>query len=285
MTDRERAYHRKVEALIEGVGKLTEAEVERVRELLRESQQTVAARVATTEWQAHYLPQLKEAVKTTMQVFEQRYAADLATAQANLWAAGIDLVDWPLAYVGLRATLPEISISALEVMHGYSADLIVGLAEDAIKRINQELTLGILGQQTPFEVMMGIGRNLDDPSVYRTIAVRAETIARTELGRVNSAAREARIEQTVEANPDLPWQKKWLASGKAHPRPHHAALHQRMVPVDQNFPGGIPYPHAPGLSAAEVISCGCVHVLTLADWESLPDQYEAQPYQARAIWD
>ena len=286
MTDAEARYNRKLDELINKVGKLEAREVARAMKLLEELRKEVALQIVESDWKSYIVPQLKEAVEKAASRFLQRYKVLLTDGQVNLWRAGVDQVDWPLSYVGIQAGGTEISRTALEIVQGYSADLITNLAGDAAAKINAEIAMGILGGKTPWEVIKAIGRNLDDPSVFRTIAVRAETITRTELARVNSLAREARIRGVVEANPKVGWLKKWISSGKAHPRPHHALLNGSTVGVERNFPGGIPYPHAPGLPAKEVVNCGCSHVLTLADWERAGGAVHGKiPYQARAIWD
>ena len=266
------------------VEKLQEKEVARVMGLLETARKEIASRVAVTEWDAYKLPQLTDAVDDAMVTFQKRYGGAQTDALANMYQAGIDAVDWPLAAVGIKYATPELSTTALEILQGFSADLIQGLTRDAIKKINAELTLGILGDKPVSEIMKAIGRSLDDPGVFGTIASRAETITRTEMARVHSAAREARNQKTVQASPDA-WMKKWISSASAHPRDNHAALNGVSVPVNQDFPGGIPYPHAPGLPASESINCGCSHVLWRQDWGQVPGPEEAVEFQPRAIWD
>lgn len=285
MTRREAAYNRKVQSLIDGVGKLDDAAVGRSMALLEAARKDIAARIAVTEWQAYNLPQLKDAVGNAMQGFALQYQALLDAAGGNAWNAGIDMIDWPLHYAGIRVVAPEISRTALEIIQGYSADLVSGLSADAVKLINSELVQGILGQKTPWQVMQGIGASLDDKGVFKSLASRAEAIARTELARINSAAREARLEAVIAAHPERKWLKKWISSGKFRPRINHLALNGKIVPVKDNFPGGLPYPHAPGLPASEVVNCGCTHVLTLEGWEKLDKKWKEELYNARAIWD
>jgi len=256
MTRREQAYNRKLKELTGKVNKLEDREVKKVLGILENARVQVAGAVASTEWDVYFIPQLKESVGRAMSGFRQRYLADQTDAVGNMWNAGIDAVDSPLQYVGIGRLAPEISRSALEVMQGYSADLIEGLSADALKKINNELTLGIMGEKTPFEVMTAIGKNLKDKSVMSSIGHRAEAITRTEMARVHSAARQGRMAATVETNPDEEWVKKWISSGKANPRDNHADLDGEKRPVDENFTGGIPYPHAPGLPAGEVVNCG-----------------------------
>ncbi len=285
MTEREEAYMRKIQDLIDGVDRLTDDAVERVLKILAEARRDVAARVAETEWQIHFIPQLKEAVGRAIEGMRQRYGVELKDASTNMWNAGVDSVDWPLRYVGLDVAAPEIGRTTLEILQGFSADLVTNVSADALKAINSEVTLGIMGQKKPYEVMKAVGRNLKDPGVFKSIATRAETITRTEMARVHSSAREARIQAVVKSQPKVKWLKKWIHSGKHHARPHHAALNGTTVGVDKKFPGGIAYPHAPGLPARESINCGCSHVLTRADWEDLPSEWSEQEYAPRAIWD
>ena len=256
MMNAEKAYEKKIRELMAKVGRLEDAEVARVMAMLLDAQKDIAAMTATTEWQAYRIPQMKEAVERAIERFRQRYAESQADALSNMWKAGIDIVDIPLATVGIRIAAPEISMTLLEVLQGYSVDLIKGLTQDAAKKINAEIMQGVMGGKQPFEVMKAIGRNLDDPSVFRTIFGRAETITRTEMAHIHSTAREARNQATVAASPELEWLKKWISSHKFHPRPHHEELDGETVPVGKNFPYGLPYPHAPGLPAIESINCG-----------------------------
>lgn len=296
MTKREAAYAKRQLELIARAGKLNQAEVKRVMQLLEAARTEVAARIAATDWQAHHIPQLRAAVEDAISRFQTQYQSEFSRAAANAWKAGVDLVDGPLRYVGIAAHAPAISTSALEILQGYSADLITGLGRDAIKQINGQIAMGIMGQKTPHQVMQMLGTSLTDKGVFRNIAVRAEAITRTELAHVNSMAREARIQAMVEDDPEVKWLKEWIASGKAHPRPNHEALNGVQVPVDMDFsmyggqspvePGsGIPYPHAPGLPAAEVVNCGCSHVLTRDDWGHMAKDWQPLPYQEEAIYD
>jgi hypothetical protein len=255
-SDRETAYAIKMQELIDKVGNLEENEVKRALALLEALRKEVASTVADSEWKVYFLPRMKEAVNGAVAKMQLQYRKLMETGSVNLWNAGIDQVDWPLNYVGIRITAPEIARSTLEILQGFSADLITNLTEDAAAKINAEITMGLLGGKSPWDVMQTVGRNLTDPGVFRNIAVRAETITRTEMARVNSMARQARQEAVVEANSKERWLKKWISSGKFHPRPHHAALNGTTVAFDKDFPGGIPYPHAPGLPAAESINCG-----------------------------
>lgn len=257
MTGRERAYKKKMQELIKKTGKLEAREVKRVLGLLGRARTEVAARVAETEWELYSLPQLKEGIGRAVDGFKQQYLGAQTESLTNAWNAGIDGVDSPLQFTGIRSLAPELSREALEIMQGFSADLINGLSADMLKKINSEITMGLMGAKPPFETMQAIGRNLKDKSVFKSIGHRAEAITRTEFARVNSSARAGRMNATVgNTEPGMAWMKEWVSSGKAHPRDLHAALNGVKVGMDEDFPGGIPYPHAPGLPASEVVNCG-----------------------------
>lgn len=279
---REQAYDAMLTKLTLSVGRLTDAEAARVLALLEDSLERIDETIAATEWQAYRIPQLKESVERAISSFTQQYQAGFSDATKNIWLAGIDAVDAPLAAAGLLSSTSELNREALQILQGYSADLIGGLSSEALKRINNEITMGILGEKNAWEVMQAIGRNLHDKGVMQSIAARAEAITRTEMARVHSAAREARMHDAVDADPEAPWMKKWISSGKAYPRQNHAALDGKMVPVGENFPGGFPYPHAPGLPAKEVVNCGCTHVLARKDWGDLPKKWTPTPSALRA---
>jgi len=278
------AYDAKLEALIAATGRLRDREIEKVVALLASSRTEVAARIAETEWQAYRLPELQRAINAGIDHFSAAYGQTQNGILANMWEAGIDMIDGPLRVAGIESMLPELSRTTLEIMQGYSLDLIGGVSSDLKKKINSELTNGLLGAKTPHQVMEAIGKNLKDPGVYRSIAERAETITRTEMGRVHSLSRQARLEATVANNPELPWKKKWYASGKAHPRIWHAKLNGSEEALDVLWYGFIPYPHAPGLPAKEVVNCGCFHTLE-TDWDNLPAQWQSMPYHERAQYD
>ena len=257
-TNRERAFQRKVAELVRRAGRLEDAEVKKIVRLLAAARKEVAAAVASTEWQVYYLPQLKGAIERALQEFGMKYGVDLRDIQRGFWEYGIDRVDLPLRTAGITAAIPEIDTAALSILQGYSTDLVEGLTKDAIKRINTEITLGIMGQKQPYEVMKAVGRNLKDKSIFRSIAHRAEVITRTEAGRVLEAASQARKEAAARVVPGL--QKQWFyGHSPKMPRLDHMAVDGQVRDVDEPFDVGgekLMYPKDPAGSARQTINCG-----------------------------
>jgi hypothetical protein len=206
-----------------------------------------------------------------------------ARAEANglleeSWGMGRNLVDIPLAQAGLRpggAYGPEgiyigfrLSTSVLDTLKDFTFHKIEGLSEAAWDKIRGELTLGVMGGKTPQEVAAAIGKNLKDPSIFGTIARRAEVITKTEMGRVFSTAAELRMEEAADHVDGL--EKQWRHVGHPKvPRSTHLAADGQHVPVDEPFDiGGIEmmYPRDPAAPIEETINCGCDHVPYHARW-------------------
>lgn len=270
MKAKERAFRKKVEELIRKANGMEDDAVARAVKILGDARKEIAARVAETEWQAWRIQELKGAVERSMQEFAQKYSLDLRAAQRSFWDHGIDLVDLPLQEAGVVAVLPQIDASILSIMQDFSTDLVKGLSQDAVKKIQKEITMGLLGQKQPFEVMKAIGRNLDDPSIFKSIAARAETITRTECGRVLEMSSQARREAFAEKVPGL--KKEWRHASRVRmPRLTHVAADGQVRDVDKPFDVGgekLMYPRDPAGSAANTINCGCYTVPYHENWET-----------------
>lgn len=269
MASKEQIFQRKVNALIKKVGRMENAEVKRTIKLLSNARKETAAIVASTEWQAYHLPQMKGAIERALTVFGDQYGVQMREMQREFWESGIELVDLPLREVGIHAAIPEIDTAMLSILQGYSTDLVQGLTKTAIKKINTELTLGLMGQKSPYDVMGAVGRNLKDKSVFRTIAKRAETIVRTEAGRVYEAAGQARKEAAAKVVPGL--KKQWHYGHTARmPRVDHISAHGQVTDIDKPFLVSgekLMYPRDPAGSAANTINCGCTSLPYHSDWE------------------
>ena len=86
--------------------------------------------------------------------------------------------------VGVSA---EAALAAREM----TMDLVKGVTAEARKRMAFEIRQMVVQQQDLMTTIKNIGRNLTEPSVFKSIADRAETIARTETARAFSLADEA----------------------------------------------------------------------------------------------
>jgi hypothetical protein len=269
MATKEQIFQRKVRELIKKANSLEDDAVKRAINILQHARREVAATVASTDWQAYHLPQMKAAIERAMNEFGMKYGIDLRDTQRTFWEHGIDMVDLPLREVGIMQAIPEIDTTMLGVLQDFSADLVQGLSSDAAKKISQELSLGLIGQKTPYEVMEAIGRNLKDKSIFKSLRHRAETITRTEAGRVLEAAGQARKEAAAKVVPGMKKQW-WYGHSPRMPRADHMAAHGQIRDVDEPFMVGgerLMYPRDPAGSAKNTINCGCTSIPYHPRWE------------------
>jgi hypothetical protein len=228
--------------------------------LLEELQQQVLdelGRAALGSWDAYQLKQVSNSIESQIADFKTKVKAEADGLLKDSWGKGQALVDIPLAEVGIY-TGWHLSTSVLDTLKDFAFHRIDNLSNDAWLRIRGELNLGILGGKTPQEVAAAIGQNLTDPSIFSSIADRAEVITKTEMGRVFSEATQLRMEQAAQNVDGL--EKQWIHAG--HPkkaRPMHLAANGQHVPVNEPFNiGGVQmmFPRAPGAPLDEVINCG-----------------------------
>ncbi len=215
------------------------------------------------------IQRVKAEVETLMREYQGALRTTVSGYQADAWDLADDVVNAQLSTTGIRTGIAGVSQQTLNVMQGYSADLIKGLTDDALRRINTELQLASLGGRTFPELMKNIGANLDSPSVFGTIANRSEMIARTEVSRAYSLGYRARGNEVAGRVPGT--RKTWthatgmVLRGKApkgmyRPRPAHVALDGTTIPWEDMFSVGgyeVHGPHDPRLPASESVGCKC----------------------------
>lgn len=171
----------------------------------------------------------------------------------------------PLSYSGVSPTLVRTASE-------YTAELITGLSSDMRARIAREVRLAALGGMSTSDLIERIGRNLTSPSVFGTIATRAEMIARTEVSRLYSMAAAEQSAETAARYPGMRqvWQHSSSSPGfttfqRRKSRANHIRVWERTsanpIPVGELFDlgGGLMarHPHDPNLPAKEVVGCRC----------------------------
>ncbi len=247
----------------------TEAMRDIVRNLHRQVR-TELGHAALGSWDAYSLRQLLDSLEYQTANFAAKAKTEAAALLDKSWTLGQSLVDGTLSAAGGAGVYTgfHLATSAMETLKEYSNDYLQKVFGDAWIRTKGELTLGVLGGKTPQEVAAAIGKTLDGPGIFNSIAERAEVITKTEMGRVFSEASQLRMEQAAEHVVGL--EKQWLHVGHPmKPRITHLAAHGQHVPVNEPFKigGGLMmFPRDPGAPIEETIHCGCDHVPYHAHW-------------------
>lgn len=244
---------------------------ELVKGLLNEVRGQILAElqaVSGESYSAYHLRQNLASIERHLAQFEGGASRQTGDLVEQSWNAGADLLPEATRGSGLGFGFGHVPGSVLQTLKEYTAHKISGLSADAFNRIRGELTLGILGQKTPHQVMSAIAGTLDSPGVFRSIAERAEVITGVEMGRAFSQATQAGMTQAAQSVPEL--KKQWWHAGHPkQPRRNHLALHGQVQPVSKPFLLGslsIMFPRDPKAPASEVILCGCDHVPYMVAW-------------------
>ncbi len=195
--------------------------------------------------------------------FKLKFESQLTENQRRLFVKGIQIVDNALKSGDIQTAIPFLSENKLELLKKYGAEHITNLTDTARNRIAQEVDLAVLGQKSQTDLLNAIGRNLKDPSVFGTIAKRAEVILKTEVNRINQIAAADRLKQSATQVKDL--RKQWIHSHVGIPRPGHFDLDRVVVYADEKFElegaDGRLYlvdgPMDPILPVGEVVNCKC----------------------------
>jgi uncharacterized protein with gpF-like domain len=267
--DRER-YARALREAIRRTNRLEGEALRDVRRMLEELRRETVDRIAWAQQRAEAgystfdlarLSQLQSEIDENFRELRLRFGAEAQDAAARMAAAEAAVVDAPLIRVlgaELEGQLPGFGLarSIAAASAQVQSSLITRVSQETVRAISNEISLGASGLKNPFEVMQAVGRDLDDPSIFGTIEKRAITITRTELGRVQSVAGQARKEQAATVVPAM--KKQWQWSGKS--RVEHAAAHGQIRDVDEDFDVGgerLSFPRDPQGSPENTINCGC----------------------------
>ena len=257
--------------------------------ILEEMQQQVMTeigRAAVESWDYYFLQRMLPAIERQVDNFRQKAQLEAAGLLKQHWGLGQSLVDAPIAaaqpgiYMGFH-----LGTASLDALRDFTVHKLADISNDAYARIRSELQLGIMAGKSPAEVAKAIGRDLESPSVFRSIAYRAEVVTRTEMGRVFSKATEMRLEQAALVIPGM--EKEWIHAGHPmKPRPTHLAAHGQRVPVAEPFRIGaqqMMFPRDPAAPLDEVINCGCDHVPWNPSWGAATVASRIAPLAA--VWD
>jgi hypothetical protein len=224
-------------------------------------------------FEAFRLPQLLQSVDRLADDWAEKYGIDSRELLQRGFDLGVAKVDDPLRAAGIEISLPEPSLSILQASRVVTLDLITDLSLDSAEQIKREILLAANGAKTPFDAITAIQSSLDDPATFGTIANRAEVITRTEVGRVQSIATQARQEEAAKVVDGL--KKQWFPSFVGRLNHMSAAINRQVREIDEPFdvPGlgkcaaaQLMFPRDPNGSACQTINCGCQSLPYKEDW-------------------
>jgi len=259
-------FRRKINAILRGLDK---NESERLRDALRylkETRREIIDNLLRSEgFEEIHLQRMINEVNVSLREFELKFQRSLLGGVRSAYEGGIELIRAPLIGSGIKEVPLFVDEGLLRFSLQYSAEQVQGLTQVTRRRLDNILRQGLIGQRTPYEMMVDVRRELGNKTAYE-----AERIVRTEVNRALNLTEQRYTKQIKEEIPGL--RKYWLHEDDARVRPSHAAVGRRTNPdyggtpidVEKQFSVGgykADGPHDVSLPPEESINCRCVQIL------------------------
>lgn len=298
----QRAYEQAVLAATAAINNQNDAAVLRIFSLLADYRADISSQLLALggargdggdgdSFETFHLNQLIGAIDAATHRFRLRYGAAMADELLRSWRAGGDFAPWVFERAGVSVPIMGLSPFQIEAALSYSARLVQHVTDDVRRKIDNAVYTGVMGRRSNFEIMQELAPLLTNPKragpgFAGSPMFQAETVLRTEKGRVYSMADRARMRQFADHIPGL--EKRWLHSGNpSEPRPYHRdVLHGQVRPWNGYFDvNGLDAwgPHDPSLPPEEVIRCGCKVVPWMKSWKSFDTREVRDDIRQRLI--
>lgn len=272
MNARELLARSRLDALLNRMNTFDQVGVQQTLQLLEELRQEVLQILAsnTTAYERSQVSQILAALDDAVNRFQVRYVGQITKLQTQGFNLGVQVVDSPIRATSLTFGGPYVSQQLLELMTGYSADLVTNISGVTKAAISRKIVGGVLTGQTPSDVMKAIGSDLDQ-GVFKSIAARAATITRTEANRIMGAATFARLNQMGKSGL-MGLAQQWDATNDARTRPEHHAADGQVRAIGEPFEvwgEQLRFPGDPSGSARNTINCRCRVLPYSANWHDI----------------
>jgi hypothetical protein len=208
-------YREELLAILDRADILDAKAMRQITALVREMQHEVNDRLSFElgrllrgeggSWGVYWLPRLQAAIADVVREIGQRTAEELSGHLADSYSLGAEIVDTGLSVAkGLQVTSPVITARTLSVIAPFSAKLIVAITDSTRETIDKAIRRTVALGEAPDKLMQKLQGHIGtEGTPFRTVAQRAEVIARTELSRVQGLASEARLRSISQEFPEL----------------------------------------------------------------------------------
>lgn len=240
-----------------------------VRQLQAAEKSVIAALQANpSESATRRLRQLRDNIEQVMHGFKDAATAAANGAADSAWQAAINAVSMPMSAAGITGAAvglgpARIDARALMAAKQFMTHRIEGLSTRTLNQLNAALMQHLIGTESLADTITRTQRLL-----HGAARSRAMTVVYTEVGRAYSVAHQNALDEAATRVPNL--KKRWLKSGKLHPRIAHVEANGQTVKHDKPFivdGEQLMYPRDPNGSAGNTINCGC-HSVPVVDESS-----------------
>jgi len=197
---------------------------------------------------------LQREVERVMEDFRQASTSSAIAGDQAAWSAGQQTIVAPFGAAGVSLSGQRIDARALMASQQFLTTRIEAISVRGLNRLNSALMQNVAGVESLGDTITAVQRILG--GAPRADAMR---VVYTEIGRVHSIAQHERLQEAGHIVPGL--RKRWLKSGKRHPRMDHVRAHNQIVRFDEPFLVAgerLMFPRDPSGSAGNTINCGCL---------------------------
>ena len=267
MTEKQ-AYIKKTREVVKRIGNLSERDVKEMLQLLEATREGVIAELSTLPdeaWKRSMIRGVVERIDRRIAQYKTQMTKGLTAQQEQMWAqASVDTHELLTEITGVK--LITVNRDLLEATKDLTVALVSNVTQQAKDEIASAIRLGLLQKQSLNKIIKRVGNSLTSPSVFGTIANRAEVITRTETLRAYSMSADAHrmaFADKLMKDTGLTLYKKWDASNDSRTRDTHRKADGQIVKQTEKFRVGndrLDYPRDPSGSPEETINCRCAVV-------------------------
>lgn len=225
---------------------------------LQAAERTVIAQLSAkpSESAQRRLRQLQLELEHTLEDFRSATTTAAKAGADTAWQAGIRSISAPFDAAGVAIAGLRIDAGALMASKQFLTDRIEQLSVRALNQLNGALMQHLVGAVPLSDTITRVQRILGGAPRSR-----AMTVAYTEIGRAHSISQHEALQAAGHVVPHL--RKRWLKSGKIHPRLSHVAANGQIRRYDEPYlvdGEKLRFPRDPDGSAGNTINCGCLSI-------------------------
>lgn len=228
-------------------------------------------------FQSPYYRAILDEIDFKIDEFSSRMQKAIRDGQNVSFGAGEKVSDDIFKTVQLAYGIPKLSDELIATAQEFTTDLITNMTDQMKDDIAKSLRRSLLTGEDSYNAARGIDKII---GVNKRLGYmnRSDTIARTEIGRAFSMARQAKDEEVVKIVPSM--KKQWITTQTERVRDKdmgggrgfvsHKDAHGQIRKVDEPFDVGgeqLMYPRDPAGKPENIINCMCVSVPYMEEWE------------------
>lgn len=276
---RKSKYRKKVERHRKQFGKASNKSVRELAAVIKTQRAALMAELKAFKpppgaalWREYQLPELIAKSDAIVGQMGLQYGNVVKGGQQAAAGLAVESSQVLLTDIAGSRIIVAADLRKLELLTNMGVDLISGVNNEVRRKIKHQLISGVAGQRSPWEIMEAIGGPekgfLKKASIFRNTFYRAETIVRTEMGRVYNATQQTTLEQAMEDVDDV--EKQWSTAMDGRQRDEHGLANEQHVKPDKPYIVGgeeLMYPLDPGGSAWNTINCRCNSSMYKPEWD------------------